>query len=159
MEAIVQKQEGSYLTFALGREEYGVEVRRVREIIAPAVMEVVPGLAPHIRGILRLRGKVVPVLDLRRRFGLEETETRGDYCVVTVLAKGWEGSFLMGLLVDGIREVIQVDVQNLEKTSMAEEDPREEFLRGLAQCQDRVVLLLDVDKVAQDEEVEEIGKG
>ncbi len=156
MQMALHKAEGRYLTFSIVREEYGVEIHRVREIIGPVVLEVVPDTAPHIRGILKLRGKVVPVVDLRNRFGLEETEAGKGNCVVTVLAKGWDGPYLMGFLVDGIREVVQVWSRDLEGVPGMEEDSREEFLLGLAQHQDRAVLLLDVDKIAREEGVEEI---
>jgi purine-binding chemotaxis protein CheW len=154
MEMVLHKVEGRYLTFSVAHAEYGVEIHRVREIIGPVVLEAVPEAAPHIRGILRLRGKVVPVVDLRSRFGLVEGETHRGSCVVTVLARGWNGPFLIGLLVDGIREVVQVWTQNLEKAPVKAEEARDRFLMGSARCQDRVVLLLDVEKVAEGEEVE-----
>ncbi len=153
MEMTLHKSEGRYLTFSIAHEEYGVEIHRVREIIGPVVLEVVPDAAPHVRGILRLRGKVVPVVDLRNRFGFEKGEAHPGSCVVTVLAKGSDGPFLVGLLVDGIREVIQVWTGDLEEELEMREDSRNEFLMGLARCQDRFVLLLDVEKIAKGEEV------
>jgi purine-binding chemotaxis protein CheW len=151
----ISKAEGRYLTFSVAHEEYAVEVHRVREIIGPSAMEPAANAAPYIRGVIQLRGRTVPVLDLRRRFGLEEAEQRREDCIITVLVKGWEEPFLMGLLVEGIREVIQIWTENLEKAPAMEGDPREDFLLGLAQLEDRVVLLLDVDKLAKEEEVEE----
>jgi purine-binding chemotaxis protein CheW len=156
MEMTLHKAEGRYLTFSIAHEEYGVEIHRVREIIGPVVLEVVLNAAPHIRGILRLRGKVVPVVDLRNRFGLEKGEPGQGSCVVTVLAKGWDGPFLVGLLVDGIREVVQVWTGDLEKDPAMKGDSRNEFLMGLARCQDRSVLLLDVEKMAKGEDVESL---
>jgi purine-binding chemotaxis protein CheW len=156
VETIVHKAEGRYLTFSMGREEYGIEIQRVREIMGFAAIETIADAGPSIRGVIRLRGKVVPVLDLRQRFGLEGAEIQRGSCVVTVLVKGWEGPCWLGLLVDGIREVVQVWTRDLEEAAVMEGDPREEFLFGLARCQDRAVLLLDVDKVAKEEAVEEI---
>jgi purine-binding chemotaxis protein CheW len=155
MDLIPLKAEGRYLTFSIAHEEFAVEVHRVREIIAPVILETVSDAAPHIRGVLRLRGKSVPVVDLRSRFGLEgEAPNRGS-CVVTVLTRGWDGPFLVGLLVDGIREVIQVWAKDLEEGLAMEGAGRTGFLLGRAQCQDRTVLLLDVDKIPEGEESRE----
>src|SRR5581483_630745 len=124
MGSISRRIEGRYLTFSISHEEYGVEIHRIREIISPVILEVIPGSAAHVRGVLKLRGKIVPVLDLRERFGLKDGRAQGSSCIVTVLAKGWNGPFLLGFLVDGIREVVEVRDEDLEK------DLTIEFLMG-----------------------------
>ncbi len=148
--------EGRYLTFSLAHEEYGVEMHRVLEILQASGIEPLSEGSSLIKGLLPWRGQKVPVLDLRRCLGKDEAERSSESCIVTVTAKGWEGNLsLMALLVDGVREVVQVWNENLEQASVLEEDPREEFLKGLVQCDERLVILLDLDRLARLDEVEE----
>ncbi len=151
-----QQMEGRYLLFSIGQETYGVGIHRVREIIGPVELQALPEASPTIAGVVTLRGKTIPVVDLKSRLGLEPQERTGGSCVLTVLAKGWEGPLWMGILVDGVQEVVQVRSSDLEELPEMEEDPRSEWLMGLAKTQDRIVLLLDVDRVAKEEEVESV---
>lgn len=148
--------EGTYLTFALAREEYGIEMHRVLEILGTSAVEPLAEEGSVVRGILPWRGQKVPVLDLRRCLGKAQWDLPHQSCVVTVTAKDWEGRMgYMALLVDGVREVVQVWNENVEEGPALEEDPRAEFLKGLAQCQERLVILLDLDRFANLEELEE----
>ena len=146
------KAEGRYLTFSVAQLEYGVEIQKVREILEPSSLEPIPQASSNVRWAVRLRGQVVPVVDLRRCFGSTPVGAFPHQCVVTVVARGWKGSFLMGLLVDGIREVVQVRNKDLEEMSGEE---REGCLLGPVQCQDRSVLLLDVDALSEKEAARE----
>lgn len=149
---MILQVEGRYLTFSLAGREYGVEVQKVREILEPSCLEPLSGAELNVRWVLRLRGRVVPVVDLRRRFGLAPTGAFPHQCIVTVVVRGWDGPFLMGLLVDGVREVVQVWSKDLVE-GMAGEG-REQCLLGPVQCQDRPVLLLDVDALSEEEAVQ-----
>src|SRR6185369_14033799 len=140
MESTSYRTFGRYLTFRVGLEEYGIGVHRVLEIIGPVVMEEASHLPPHTRGTVRLQNRAIPVFDLRSRFGLEAVESEIGKCVLIVRVKGWDGPFWMGLLVDGIGTVLQVNELNLEKTPAMEGDSREGLLLGLARCPEGVVL-------------------
>lgn len=148
--------EGRYLLFSLAHETYGVGIHRVREIMGPVELQPVQDAPPSVKGTVNLRGITIPVVDMRCRLGLEAKPAGTGNCVVTVLAKGWDGPLWMGLLVDGIQEVTQVWSKDLEATPGMEEDPRADWLLGLARCGEKVVLLLDVDQVAKEEEVEAV---
>ena len=149
--------EGAYLTFSLEREEYGIEMHRVLEILGTSAVEPLKGVSSLVRGVLPWRGKKIPVLDLRQCLGKSPLALPHQSCVVTVAAKDWEGSLhTMALLVDGVREVVQVWNENLEAAPGSEEDPRAGYLKGLAQCQERLVILLDLDELAKLDELEEV---
>ena len=149
--------EGTYLTFALAQEEYGIEMHRVLEIQGTSAIEPLADGSPLVRGILSGRGKRLPVLDLRGCLGKAQGDLPRQNCIVTVAVRGWEGKlFHLALLVDGVREVVQVLNQDLEEAPEMEEDARAEFLKGLAQCQERLVILLDLDRLARLEELEEV---
>ncbi len=152
MQTLVHKAEGRYLTFSVAREEYAVEVHRVREIVDSSTMELKSNPDSSLCGVLKLRDREVQVIDLTRRFSLGKAWDRLGGCVVTVLVKGWNGPLLMGLLVDGVREVIQVWTKDLENELVLEPGPRKSFLLGSIRCQDRLVHLLDADQLAVKEE-------
>src|SRR5579883_2062758 len=103
---MIRKAEGRYLAFSVEHGEYAVEVQKVREILEPSVLEPIPNAASNARWVIRLRNRVVPVVDLRRFLGFEKTGAKPTQCVLTAVVRGWDGPFLMGFLVDGIREVI-----------------------------------------------------
>src|SRR5690349_7163000 len=99
MEATMKKVEGKYLTFHLGKEEYGVEILKVREIVAMMEITSVPLTAQYIRGVVNLRGKIIPVVDMRRKFGMPEVAASRENCIITVVVEGREGNVLTGLWV------------------------------------------------------------
>ncbi len=130
-------RDGKHLTLMLGKEEYGVAVRDVREIVGPMPITPVPGTAAHVLGVVNLRGKVVPVLDLRIRLGLPPIEVGPRSCVVVCQGVGHA---LVGLLVDTVVEVLTVRTQDVEPPpTMAGAE-----VQGLAKVKGRVVILLDV---------------
>jgi len=149
MKIMIRNIEGRYLTFTAAQREYGVEIQKVREILEPSALEPLPQAASHVRWVLHLRDRVVPVVDLRRCLGLGDTGARPNQCVLTVVVRGWDGPFLMGILVDGVREVLQVWSKDLGEPP-EEEGCREAFLLGPVHSGDRLVFLLDVDGLAEE---------
>lgn len=147
MKTMISKAEGRYLAFSVAGREYAVEVQKVREILEPSLMEPLPNPVSHARWVIRIRGRVVPVVDLRRRLGLEKTGARPTQSVLTAVVRGWNGPQLLGLLVDGIREVIQVWSKDLEDVEREEAGDWEGLLSPI-QYQDRCVCLLNVDQLA-----------
>ena len=158
METAVKKVEGKYLTFRLGKEEYGIEILKVREIVAMMEITAVPLTAMHVRGVVNLRGKIIPVVDLRRKFGLPEAAATRETCIITVMVEGRESAVLTGLLVDGVSEVVQVAASDVEPVPVLGDDMRLDFVMGLSKTKGRVIVLLDMDKVMQGQDLAALKK-
>jgi purine-binding chemotaxis protein CheW len=149
-----QKGEDKYLTFAVGREEYGVEILRVREIVGLLDITAVPMTTTHIRGVINLRGKIIPVLDLRHKLGLPPTESVKENCIVIVTVAGRQGESPVGLLVDSVNEVFKEADAQKEPLPEVGEGKSLDFVKGLAKVRGRLVILLDVEKTVLREELE-----
>ena len=105
---------GKYLTFQLSKEEFGIRVLKVREIMGLQEITAVPQTPMHIKGVINLRGKVVPVIDLRLKFGLETAEYTQRTCIIVTQVQSESGSILMGIVVDGVSEVLNLTAQEIE---------------------------------------------
>jgi purine-binding chemotaxis protein CheW len=138
---------GKYLTFALGEEEYGLPVLRVREIIKMMDITVVPQVPHHVKGVINLRGKVIPVVDLRLKFGFPENDysERTSIIVVQVTMSG--ASALMGIVVDAVSEVLNIAADDIEETPDFGDTVRTDYLNAVAKVKGTVKLLLDLDRV------------
>ncbi len=144
---------GKYLTFGLGEEVYGLEILKVQEIIGLMRVTRVPGLPEVIRGVVNLRGKVIPVVDLRKQFSMEVKADTERTCIVVV--RIWrEGQALtVGLIVDDVREVMAIAEGQLEAVPRFSGDVETGFLLGMAKVSQRVVMLLDVDRILSSTEL------
>jgi purine-binding chemotaxis protein CheW len=142
-------RSGKYLVFALGGEEYGVEVSRVREIIGPMPITRVPRVPESVRGVINLRGKVIPVVDLRIRFGLEAIDHGLRTCIIVVQAAGAE----FGVVVDRVSEVAVITGSEIENAPAFGPDIETPYLLGIARAGPRVRLLLDIERVLSREEM------
>jgi len=144
---------GKYLTFGLGDEVYGLEILKVQEIIGLMRVTRVPGLPDVIRGVVNLRGKVIPVVDLRRKFSMEAKADTERTCIVVV--KVWRDGrvVIVGLIVDEVREVQAVAEEQLEAVPRFSGDVETPFLLGIAKIAQRVVMLLDVDQILSSSEL------
>lgn len=148
MEGAAKALAGKYLTFCLGRESYGIPVLKIREIIRMANITQVPQLPAHIRGVINLRGKIVPVMDLRARFDLGTAEPTERTCMVVALVKLASGAdTLLGLIVDAVEEVVQIGPQDIEETPDFGTAVDASFIPGMAKVKGVVKALLDIDKV------------
>jgi purine-binding chemotaxis protein CheW len=135
------------LTFVLGRETYGLQVLRVREIIRLTDITPVPQMPPHVRGVINLRGKIIPVVDLRVRFGLASAEASERTCIVVVqVAAGGGVPIQLGLLVDDVQEVTQISGADIEQTPEFGTEVNTEYILGIAKLKGHVAILLDIDK-------------
>jgi purine-binding chemotaxis protein CheW len=141
----VQSLAGKYLTFALGREEYGLPVLKVREIIKMMDITAVPQVPAAIRGVMNLRGKVIPVIDLRIRFGLaSQADTdRSSIIVVDLLVGG--DHVLMGVVVDAVRDVLNITDAEIQEPPQFGTEVSTDFMTGLAKVKGTVKILLDLD--------------
>jgi purine-binding chemotaxis protein CheW len=149
----IDGRDGKYLVFHLGREEFGIKVLKVREIIGVQDITTVPHTPAHVRGVINLRGKVIPVVDLRCRFGLPAIENTQRTCIVVVQVEGEAGPMLTGVVVDGVAEVLSVTAAEIEETPDFGNGTSREYLLGMAKVKDRVKILLDIDRVLADREL------
>ena len=138
---------GKYLTFALADEEYGLPVLRVREIIKMMDITEVPQVPAHIRGVLNLRGKVIPVIDLRLKFGFAQGEVTPRTCIIVVEVALAAGRVMMGIIVDHVLDVLNVLADEIEETPQFGERVRTDYMKGVAKVKGTVKILLDLDRV------------
>lgn len=146
---------GKYLTFSLGDEHYGIEILRVQEIVGLLPITRVPRLPELVAGVVNLRGRVIPVVDLRLAFGLPGIDHGERTCIIIVRSKRGDGkSTVMGALVDEVSEVADLPDKVIEPTPEFGTGIDTSFVRGVGRLEDRVVLLLDVDLVLSGSQLE-----
>lgn len=144
---------GKYLTFGLGEEVYGLEILKVQEIIGLMRVTRVPGLPEVIRGVVNLRGKVIPVVDLRAKFGLDSKADTERTCIVVVRVVREGEAIVVGLIVDDVREVVAITEGQLEPVPRFSGNVETAFLLGMAKISPRVVMLLDVQQILSSSEL------
>lgn len=147
---------GKFLTFKLGEEEYGLEILKVREIIGLMDITDVPRTPEFIRGVINLRGKIIPVIDLRRKFGMHPTEDTELTCIIVVDVERESSVIQMGILVDSVCEVLDINDQEIEPTPSFGADVNADFILGMAKCRDEVKILLNVEDVLNSATVQSI---
>jgi purine-binding chemotaxis protein CheW len=148
---------GKYLSFLLGREFYGLEVLKIREIIRMVEITNVPRMPEYIKGVINLRGKIIPVVDLRVRFGMDSATTTERTCIVVVQVKATSGAQIqMGLVVDGVEEVLNIGKGDIEETPDFGTKLETEYLLGIAKAKGKVIALLDIDCVLSASAVAEL---
>jgi len=142
-------REGKYLTFVLGDEEYGLEILKVREIIGLMEITSVPQTPDFIKGVINLRGKVIPVIDLRLKFGMEPAEYTDETCIIVVDM----GQTMIGILVDTVSEVLDISADQIEPPPSFGSRIDTEFILGMGKIKGKVKILLEIDKVLSTEEL------
>ena len=138
---------GKYLTFQLSNEEFGIRVLKVREIMGLQEITAVPQTPAHIKGVINLRGKVVPVIDLRLKFGLAAADYTQRTCIIVTQVQGDSGPVMMGIVVDGVSEVLNLTGAEIEDTPDFGEEISSGYLLGMAKVKGKVKILLDIDRV------------
>jgi purine-binding chemotaxis protein CheW len=151
-------REGKYLTFRLSDEEYGVSIFKIKEIIGMMAITFIPRTPPFVKGVLNLRGKVIPVIDLRLKFGMESMDYNERTCIIVVEILGQGGSLLMGVVVDTVSEVLNIKVNEIEETPSFGTKLETDYILGMAKMNGGVKILLDIDKVLSAEELEILDK-
>lgn len=145
---------GKYLTFMLDDEEYGVEILKVREIIGIMDITKVPQTPDFVEGVINLRGKVIPVIDLRTKFGLDRTEYNDQTCIIVV-----DVGMMMGIIVDTVQEVHDVPSANIEPPPRLGGSVDTSFILGMGKVNEDVKILLDIDKVLTSDELVSLQEG
>jgi len=152
-------KESKYLTFALAEEEYGIGILKVKEIIGMMSITSVPQTPPFVKGVINLRGKVIPVVDLRLKFGMEEMAYTERTCIIVVEIAG-EGrktvNTQMGIVVDAVSEVLNIKAEDVEETPTFGAALNTDFILGMAKMEGGVKILLDIDKVLSRQEFETV---
>jgi purine-binding chemotaxis protein CheW len=146
-------RSGKYLTFQLGREEFAIHVLKVREIMGIQDITAVPQTPVYLKGVINLRGKVVPVVDLRLKFGLAQADYTQRTCIIVVQVQGNGGSLMMGTIVDAVSEVITLAAGEIEDTPDFGDGVRTPYLLGMAKIKGKVKILLDIDQVLTTQEL------
>jgi purine-binding chemotaxis protein CheW len=146
------ERAGKYLTFHLGSEEFGIRVLQVREIMGLQDITAVPQTPPHVKGVINLRGKVIPVLCLRAKFGLEPAEYTARTCIIVVQVQGTAGAIQVGVIVDAVSEVLNVMPAEIEDTPDFGRGATP-YLLGMAKIKDKVKILLDIDQVVGTQDI------
>ena len=138
---------GKYLTFMLGREEYGLPVLKVREIIRFMDITHVPQVPAHVLGVINLRGKVIPVIDLRRKFGFPDQGDTERTCIIVAEIDLSSSTVMMGVVVDAVSEVVTVSPSEIDATPEFGGQQTTDYILGLARVKGSVKILLDLDRV------------
>ncbi len=144
-------QHGRYLTFAVGEEVFGIEIRYVTEIVGIQPITKLPEAPEHIKGVINLRGRIIPVVDVRLKFKKPPMEYNDRTCVVVVEAK----DLLAGLIVDNVAEVVSIADEDVVEPPEYGISPQSRYIKGIGKADGKVKLLLDCDKLfhAEEEEV------
>ncbi|MBT8490088.1 MAG: chemotaxis protein CheW [Deltaproteobacteria bacterium] len=146
-------REGKYLTFSLADEEYGIGILKVKEIIGMMSITSVPQTPGFVKGVINLRGKVIPVVDLRLKFGMESTEYTERTCIIVVEVTSNNGYVLIGIVVDAVSEVLNIREEDIEDTPTFGARLNTGYILGMAKVDGAVKILLDIDKVLSSDEI------
>jgi purine-binding chemotaxis protein CheW len=144
---------GKYLTFGLGNEEFGIQVMRVREIMGVQEVTAVPHTPPYVKGVINLRGKVIPVVDLRQKFGMPEQAYTQRTCIIVVQLDQDGARLLTGVVVDAVSEVLSLQGADIEDTPDFGRGIATPYLLGMAKTKGKVKVLLDINRLMTTEEV------
>lgn len=145
--ARVDARAGKYLTFRVAEEEFGIRVLKVREIMGLQEITAVPQTPAHMKGVINLRGKVVPVIDLRLKFDLPAAEYSQRTCIIVTQVESESATVLVGIIVDGVSEVLNLTGSEIEDTPDFGDAMSGQYLLGMAKAKGKVKILLDIDKV------------
>jgi len=156
MDTIVETRAkpGKYLTFALGPEEFGLEILKVREIIGYMDITAIPQTPEHVRGVVNLRGQVIPVVDLRTKFAMRTEEITSQTCIIVVETRQGNQKFNTGIVVDRVRDVLDIVASQIEDAPSFGACVETDFILSMAKIADSVKILLDIDRVLGSVELE-----
>ena len=146
-------REGKYLTFTLAGEEYGISILKVKEIIGMMPITTVPQTPVYVKGVINLRGKVIPVVDLRRKFGMDSMEYTERTCIIVVEIAGSSKTIPMGIVVDSVSEVLNIKSGDIEETPSFGNRLDTDYILGMAKVGGGVKILLDIDRVMNADEM------
>ncbi|MFH1090148.1 MAG: chemotaxis protein CheW [Pseudomonadota bacterium] len=147
------EREGKYLTFVLAKEDYGIGILKVREIIGMMPIRPVPQTPAFVKGVINLRGQVIPVIDLRLKFGMQELEYTERTSIIVVEVRSQMDKIQIGIVVDSVSEVLNIKSEDIEDTPTFGTKLDTDYILGMAKMEGRVKILLDIDRVLTAEEM------
>ena len=150
-----KRRGGKYLTFSIGKEEYGINILKIKEIIGMLPITTVPQTPEFLKGVINLRGKVIPVIDLRLRFGMEAIPYTERTCIIVTEVEG-EDTILTGIVVDSVSEVLNIRGKEIEDTPTFGTNMNTEYILGVAKMEDSVKILLDINEVLSGEAIKNL---
>lgn len=153
----LDQRAGKYLTFGLGNEEFAIQVLRLREIMCIQEITAVPQTPAYVKGVLNLRGKVIPVVDLRLKFGLPEIEYTPRTSIIVVQIESPAAKLMVGILVDGVSEVLTFEAADIEDTPDFGNGVETPYILGMAKIKNKVKILLDISRVFSAQEAQRLG--
>jgi len=145
-----------YLTFTLDGDVYAIDVSKVYEVVEFTSITRVPNTPQYMRGVINLRGSVVPVIDVRLKFGLSITEKTVDTCIIVLEVSIEDDKVILGALADSVQEVIELDAKNIEPPPRIGTKFKTDYLKGIGRRDDEFIILLDIDRIMSREEMSEI---
>jgi purine-binding chemotaxis protein CheW len=153
---VATNREGKYLTFALAGEEYGLGILKVKEIIGMMAITAIPQAPGYVKGVINLRGKVTPVVDIRLKFGMETAAYTERTCIIVVEIRGAKGTILMGIIVDSVSEVLNIKAADIEDTPNFGVALDTAFILGMAKINGSIKILLDIDRIFREEDLSDM---
>ena len=155
-EEVTQEAEmvDQYLTFSIDEEFFGIDILRVREIKGWGSVREVPNTPDYLKGVINLRGLMVPIIDLRLRFGVGEVEYTPTTVIIVVAIKVNDGEILVGFVVDAVSDVMDIDDDHFRKVPKFGTKIDTRYMAGMAVIDERMIILLDIDQVLQDDELQ-----
>jgi purine-binding chemotaxis protein CheW len=144
-------QKGKYLTFSVGNEDYGIEINHVTEIIGIQEITEVPGMPEYVKGIINLRGKIIPVIEMRSRFKKEAIDYDDRTCIIVIDIK----DITMGLIIDGVSEVLNISEENIVPPPDTKTGFHNNYVQGIGKVNNEIKLLLDCNKLLSDDKFED----
>lgn len=154
----IADRDGKYLTFTMADEEYGIGILKIKEIIGLMPITTVPQTPGFVKGVINLRGKVIPVMDLRLRFGMKAIDYTERTCIIVVEIEGGGGTLQIGIVVDSVSEVLNIKSEDIEDTPTFGTQLDTGYILGMAKMEGGVKILLDIDRVLSDQEIAAIEK-
>ncbi len=143
-----------FLTFRLKEEDYGIAIKYVTEIIGIQKITLVPEMPSHIKGVINLRGKIIPVIDMRIRFRFEPKDYEERTCIIVVDM----GGAAIGLVVDEVLEVLSIAEENIQLTRNFNRSANNQYIYGIGKIEENVKILLDVEKILSEDEIQTLSK-
>ncbi|MEA1969797.1 MAG: chemotaxis protein CheW [Thermodesulfobacteriota bacterium] len=156
MDSAIQEittKTGKYLTFTLADETYGIGILKVKEIIGMMPVTAIPRTPAFVKGVINLRGKVIPVIDLRLKFNMDSIAYSERTCIIVVEIEAKSGTVLIGIVVDAVSEVLNIKREEIEETPTFGISLNTDYILGMAKMEGKVKILLNIDKVLSSEEI------
>ena len=154
----MKERAGKYLTFVLGNEEYGIQIVKVKEIIGMISITNVPQTDTYVKGVINLRGRVIPVIDLRLKFGMQAADYTERTCIIVVEIESGDAIIPIGLVVDAVSEVNNIKADEIDNSPTFGVSVETDYILGMAKKDDGVKILLDIDRVLRTDELARVRK-